>query len=167
MRHEPSTFQTTREFQDALVAAIRLAQQDDAFAPVTIVAASAAQGWALRRQVASRFGVGSAVLNLAVMTLDEFMVECAKAAGVASPKSDRLLADMAAQTLLQSHTSALQVAAGHRQSAEMLTRVAQTLAWVDLGAEAVARAGRETYPFHRAPHCQKAKSRTICHHSCQ
>lgn len=67
--------------QHAVGPAIARAQALDPLAPVTLIVDSAAQAWALRRQLAGSAKPGSGVANVRAMTLLEFVAELAKRIG--------------------------------------------------------------------------------------
>jgi hypothetical protein len=99
--------------QRAASEAIRRAKSSDPFAPVTLVTDSAAQAWALRRQLAEASGPGTGVVNLKVMTLADLISELARRVGLASPVSaDPLLAAAVVGGLLRADTGPLSARPG-------------------------------------------------------
>ena len=119
--------------QRAASEAIRRAKSSDPFAPVTLVTDSAAQAWALRRQLAEASGPGTGVVNLKVMTLAELMAELARRVGLASPVSaDPLLAASVVGGLLRADTGPLSASADHPQTALLLASLSEELSWCDL-----------------------------------
>lgn len=122
---------SNREFQQLAVASIRNAQAKDPFAPVTLLVPGAAQGWEFRRQLVTLLPDGHALANVRIVTAQELMVQCARAIHF-DASDDRLVRSIAVEQLLASDTGPLQSAAHHKDTAQLLTRLADELAWCEL-----------------------------------
>jgi hypothetical protein len=122
--------------QHAVGEAIVRAQQDDPLAPVTLVVDSAAQAWALRRQVVALALPGSGVANVRAMTLVDLMSGLADAVGQGSPSaSDPLFVAAVVEALLRMETGPLAASADHPETALRLAALADELAWCPLGSD--------------------------------
>lgn len=124
-----------RELQQLAIAAIREAKSQDSLAPVTLLVSGAAQGWELRRQLVAGLEAGAAFANLRIMTSIELMQTCARAVDPAAAGDDRLVRSIAIEQLLSTDTGPLQAAAHHKDTAQLLTRLADELAWCELSPE--------------------------------
>ena len=114
-------------------AVLRRAQAADPLAPVTLIVDSAAQAWALRRQIAETATPGTGVANVRAMTLVEFVSVLCHRIGLASPAStDPLLEAALVEALLRSETGPLSASAEHPETAIRLAALADELAWCRL-----------------------------------
>ena len=119
--------------QRAASEAIQAAKSPDPFAPVTLVTDSAAQAWALRRQLAEACAPGSGVVNMRAVTLAELMSELARRVGLISPASaDPLLAASVVGGLLRADTGPLSASADHPETALLLASLSEELTWCDV-----------------------------------
>lgn len=125
------------ELQLRVVDAIRAAQADDPFAPVTLIASSAAQGWELRRQIIAGMPAGTALANLRVLTLVEFMDACRLTLGPSAEPIDRLVRAVAVEQLLTTETGPLAASAAHPDTARLITRIADEVAWCSIDEDAL------------------------------
>ncbi len=154
---EPATIEAAdnAELQRAVSAAIARAQALDPLAPVTLVVDSAAQAWALRRQLAGAAKPGSGVANVRAMTLLEFVAELATRIGkVSSATTDPLLEAAVVEALLRAETGPLAASADHPETAMRLASLADELAWCELSgladildAEGVSLTARAAIEF--------------------
>ena len=137
-----STFlaQDNRELQQLAVQAIREAQATDPFAPVTLLVPGAAQGWALRRQIAAALPAGKALANIRIATSTEFLESVAHIIDPSRQPADRIVRTIAVEQLLASETGPLRAAAGHKDTAQLLLRLSDELAWCSLAEHKVAAA---------------------------
>ncbi|MFZ4486413.1 MAG: PD-(D/E)XK nuclease family protein [Candidatus Nanopelagicales bacterium] len=119
--------------QRAASEAIQATKSPDPFAPVTLVTDSAAQAWALRRQLAEACAPGSGVVNVRAVTLAELMSELARRVGLISPAStDPLLAASVVGGLLRADTGPLSASADHPETALLLASLSEELTWCDV-----------------------------------
>lgn len=121
-----------RELQRLAMEAVREAQRHDPFAPVTLLVSSAAQGWELRRQLVAALPTGSAVANLRTLTVLEFLQAYARIARPNAVESDGIVRSIAIERLLATDQGPLQVAAAHKDTAQLLTGLADELSWCRL-----------------------------------
>ena len=122
--------------QGAVRDAIESAQATDPLAPVTLIVDSAAQAWALRRQVAETGPRGRGIANLRAMTMTELMSELARRIGIATPSSaDPLLQAAVVEALLRSESGALAASADHPDTALRLAALGDELEWCRLGQD--------------------------------
>lgn len=121
-----------RELQRLAIDAIRRAQATDPFAPVTLLVPGAAQGWALRRQIVASMPAGDSIANLRIVTATEFMRAAASAVDPTVQPTDRLVRSVAVEQLLAGETGPLQPGAAHKDTAQLLIRLADELAWCEL-----------------------------------
>lgn len=127
------------ELQLRVVDAVRAAQADDPFAPVTLIVSSAAQGWELRRQIIAGMPAGTALANLRVLTLAEFIDTCRLLLDPAAEPIDRLVRAVAVEQLLATDTGPLAASAAHPDTARLITRIADEVAWCDIDEAALGR----------------------------
>ena len=130
--------------QRAVSDAIARAQAADPLAPVTLVVDSAAQAWALRRQIAESSAPGGGVANVRAMTLVELLSGLADRVGVTTPVSaEPLLEAAVVEALLRAETGPLSASADHPETALRLASLADELAWcrLDDRVEALAADG--------------------------
>lgn len=130
--------------QRAATHAIVRGQASDPLAPVTLVVDSAAQAWALRRQLAEAAAPGTGIANVRAMTLVELLTTLAERIAVAAPTSSEPLLEAAAfEALLRAETGPLSASTDHPETALRLASLADELAWCRLGdgVEALADDG--------------------------
>ena len=119
--------------QRAASEAIQAAKSPDPFAAVTLVTDSAAQAWALRRQLAEASAPGTGVVNIRAVTLADLMSELARRVDLVSPAStDPLVAASVVGGLLRADTGPLSASADHPATALLLTSLSEQLTWCDV-----------------------------------
>jgi ATP-dependent helicase/nuclease subunit B len=140
------------ELQHVVRAEIARAQGADPLAPVTVVVDFAAQGWALRRQLAESAPPGSGMANVRAMTLPELMSALGDGSTPAGPAgADPLLEAAVVEALVRAETGPLSASADHPETALRLAALADELAWCRLEPDELdGLASRGVSPTARA-----------------
>ncbi|MFM8897064.1 MAG: hypothetical protein ACKOE2_17260 [Actinomycetales bacterium] len=93
---------------------------------MTVVVDSAAQAWALRRQVAEAIAPGSGLANVRAMTMLELLSGLAEGLGLTGPAStDPLLEAAVVEALLRAEIGPLSASADHPETASSSGRPAE------------------------------------------
>ena len=99
----------------------------------------AAQGWALRRQVARRWPLGAAMANVRTVTVRELLDQLALAIGTPGAQSpDSTLRVAVTESLLRRQTGLLAASKDHPDTAVRLGGLYDELEWCPLGDDALA-----------------------------